>query len=199
MARSGVVTDSETGTPVAGARVGLIVYSPYSIFPLSVEKARSDAGGKYQFLNSESNSVIYVRSTGYLYQVESLSNAPRVTRDFQMQSLAGLLGKWEMTIDPGERFLGATQFVFTEYGVQWTSDSGFLGEVRFDFEGKHVVIDDLLIVEGDIVLGEMAAILELDKPEDTLTGEITFSHYLLEDFGCEPGCTGALSAVRIDD
>lgn len=140
---------------------------------------------------------MYVRVPGYLTQKRNIPNVSEVDRDFQMQSLAALVGEWNVSLNIAGVVLGETQFVFNEGGLQWFSQLGFLGDVDFSFDGSRVDINNSLTIGGDIIAGDMNAALQLDG-SGRLTGNINFTHFLFGGNDCAFGCGGTLVAERVE-
>ena len=193
---SGSDSDAASGAPLSDAEVGLVVLRPFSFFPSFSEQARTNNAGAYSFTHFERNPRVYVLKPGYLLQTKALARSPRSTQNFQLQSIANIVGNWDVTLDSSGVVLSTTQFNFTERGIQWFSTLGFLGDIYFDFDGSKVAIDDALTIGGDVVAGEMKADLQLDESGDVMVGSITFNHSFFGGTACSSGCGGTLTAVR---
>lgn len=193
---NGTVSDSTTGTPLADVEVGLVVQRPFSFFPSFSEQARTNTLGGYTFSHFERNPRVYALKPGYLIQSRALARSPQSTQNFQLQSIANLVGDWDVTLDISGVVLSATQFSFNERGIRWFSALGFLGDIYFHFDGSKVAVDDAVTIGGDVVAGEMKADLVLDDGGDVLAGTITFTHSFFGGTACASGCGGTLTAVR---
>lgn len=194
---SGRVTDVQTGRSIPDAQIGLIRFPPFSILPIFPEYARSDAQGEYQFVHTENDPWMYVWAPGYLSQAQLIPSTPMLIRDIRMQSIAGLVGDWNVSITIDGQLLGETTFTFTENGVEWHSEFGFVGTFTFEIDGNKVVVHDQ-ILDGGLVVGEVEGEFELNGMEDQLAGPISIDKVILPDGRLVSGLDATFVAVRAD-
>lgn len=192
----GVVTAAGSGAPLENAQVGLIVVRPLIFVPSFPEYARTDFGGNYEFVHREQRPWIYVRSPGFLTQVQRLPASPSVTRNFQLQSIADIIGAWDVEITINGALLGQTHLVFTEDGVHWYSEFGFVGTIDFDFDGTRVYLDGPLVTENGSVPADVRAVLELNEDGELLSGEWALTFDFLDTSACKSILGGTAVALR---
>lgn len=189
---SGVVTDAESGQPMEGVQVGVMVLRPSYFEAGYEERTRTDAQGKYQLAFGPTVEEVSFRQENYL--TVTLRDTTDVTAlDVELRSIAAIKGTWDVAITVDGAEVPPTTFQFDEAHMVWREGVNSLGAVDYAFDGSAVEIDGAL-AHGDAISGDFSASLALSESGDQLSGTVAFDFGILSGVNCPTGCAGTLTA-----